>query len=103
MPGRPQDKIKRIADLVAWHKELAADFDKLLPPMYRFNGVADTGDARRDAWANADRCVVMTGAALVELEDALRDHAKLPAMDEHHEPEAEVSGEVAEPNSTETE
>ena len=83
--------------------ELSDDFGKLLPRVYWFDGVTSTNDARRDAWANADRCVVMTGAALVELEDALRDHAKLPAMDEHHEPEAEVSGEVAEPNSTETE
>ncbi|MEE9128544.1 MAG: phage integrase SAM-like domain-containing protein [Phycisphaerales bacterium] len=53
MPGNPQAKIKHIANLVEWHKELSADFDKALPPIYRFNGVTSTGDARRDAWANA--------------------------------------------------
>ncbi len=54
MPGRPQDKIKRIANLCEWFTELAADFDKALPPRYRYNGEASTGDARRDAWADVD-------------------------------------------------
>ena len=75
MPGNPQAKIKRVTDLAEWHRELSSDFDRLLPSCYRFNGVASTGDARRDAWANADRCVVMTGAALTELESVLRSDA----------------------------
>ena len=74
MPGRPLDKIKRIADLCEWHKELAVDFDKALPPMYRYNGEADTGDARRDAWADCGS-IVMTGAALTKLEAVLRSAA----------------------------
>ncbi len=81
MPGNPQAKIKGVADIVEWHKELSADFDKLLPNIYRFDGVASTGDARRDAWANADRCVVMTGAALAELERVLRSHVVSSAVD----------------------
>ncbi len=75
MPGNPEAKIRRIASIVEWHKELSADFDKLLPSIYRFNGVTSTDDPRRDAWAEADRCVVMTGAALVELERVLRSDA----------------------------
>lgn len=74
MPGNPEAKIKRIADLVEWHKEFSTDFDRLLPHIYRFNGETHTGDARRDAWADADRCVVMAGAALTELESVLRSH-----------------------------
>ncbi len=54
MPGNPERKIRLVADIVEWHKELSADFDKLLPGIYRFNGVTSTGDRRRDAWANAD-------------------------------------------------
>ena len=54
MPGNPERKIRLVADLVAWHQELAADFDRLLPRIYRFNGVTDTRDRRRDAWANAE-------------------------------------------------
>lgn len=81
MPGNPQAKIKRIADIVEWYKELSADFDALLPPIYRFDGVTSTGDPRRDAWANADRCVVMTGAALTELESVLRSHIVTSTVD----------------------
>ncbi len=44
MPGNPEAKIKRIADLVEWHKELSDDFDKALPNIYRFNGVTDKPD-----------------------------------------------------------
>lgn len=72
MPGNPQRTIRRIADLVGWHTELAAEFDKALPHIYRFNGVADTGDARRDAWACADRDIINAGIALRELERVLR-------------------------------
>ena len=68
-------QVKRIADLAEWHKELSADFDKALPSCYRFNGETDTGDRRRDAWANADKLIVQTGAALTELERVLRSHA----------------------------
>ena len=75
MPGNPEAKIKRIADLVEWHKEFSTAFDRLLPHIYRFNGETHTGDARRDAWADADRCVVMAGAALVKLEAVLRSDA----------------------------
>ncbi len=75
MPGNPERKIKLVSNLVEWHKELSLDFDKALPSIYRFNGVASTCDARRDAWANADRCVVMTGAALELLERVLRSAA----------------------------
>ena len=74
MPGNPEAKIRRIASIVEWHRELSTDFDKLLPPMYRFNGEPSTGDRRADAWSNADKCIVMTGAALTELESVLRSH-----------------------------
>lgn len=81
MPGNPAAKLKRVADLVEWYKELSADFDKLLPPCYRFNGVASTDDQRRDAWANADKCIVMAGAALTELESVLRSHIVTSTVD----------------------
>ncbi len=81
MPGNPEAKIKRIANLVEWFGEFSSDFDKALPPIYRFNGVTSTGDVRRDAWANADRCVVMTGAALAELERVLRSHIVTSTVD----------------------
>ena len=77
---------------------MSTDFDKLLPPTYRFNGEASTGDRRRDAWANADRCVVMTGAALSELERVLRS-AAIERAKPRGEPKAEVVADVAEPAS----
>ena len=97
MPGRPHMQIKRIADLVEWHKELSADFDKALPSCYRFNGETDTGDRRRDAWANADRCIVMTGAALTELEAVLRSHA-IGRAKPRGKPKTEVVADVVEVN-----
>lgn len=96
MSGNPQAKIKRITDLVEWHKELSADFDKLLPSMYRFNGVASTGDRRRDAWASVDKCVVMTGAALTELEAVLRSAAIVRAKP-RGKPKAEVDERIGAP------
>lgn len=75
MPGNPQAKIKHIANLCEWFTELAAEFDKVLPHIYRFNGVESTGDRRRDAWADADRLIVMAGAALTKLEAVLRSAA----------------------------
>ena len=72
MPGKPQRKIRLVSDLVAWHNELSTDFRKLLPSMYRYRGVNNSGDARRDAWGNCDRLVTTTGKALAELEAVLR-------------------------------
>ncbi len=78
MPGNPQAKLKRVADLAEWFTELAVEFDRLLPSIYRFNGEPLTGDQRADAWAATDRCIITTAAALNDLEAVLRDHAKLP-------------------------
>ena len=90
-------QIKRIADLCERFKELSDDFDKALPSVYRYSGQPSTGDRRADAWANADRCVITTAAALSELCDVLRDHAKLPATDELQESEVEPDAEDQQP------
>lgn len=100
MPGRPVTQLKRIANLVEWFSEIAADFDKILPPCYRFDGAAPTGDPRADAWANADRCIITTAAALSELESVLRTQAMLRAKP-RGKPKAEVVAEVVEVNVVE--
>ena len=79
MPGRPVTQLKRIANLVEWFSEIAADFDKILPPCYRFDGAVPTGDPRADAWAAADKAVITTAAALNKLESVLRTQAMLRA------------------------
>ena len=75
MPGRPQDKIKRITDLVEWFSEFAVDFDKLLPSIYRFDGKPPGRDRRANAWAKCDQHTVILADALAGLQDVLRKHA----------------------------
>ncbi len=75
MAGTPERKIRLVAGLVEWHKELSNDFRKLLPGMYRYRGVNNSGDARRDAWSNCDRLIATTAKALTELERVLRTAA----------------------------
>ncbi len=76
MPGKPIPESQRIDKLIERFAVLATEIDDLLPAWYRFNSEASTGDLRRDAWANADtKCIVMTGAALTELEAVLRTDA----------------------------
>ncbi len=95
MAGKPQVKLRNVANLCEWFTELAVDFDTLLPPCYRFNGEASTGDARRDAWSNADKCIVMTGAALTELEAVLRSDA-IERAKPRGKPKTEVVADVVE-------
>ncbi len=75
MPGNPQAKIKAIAALCEWHRELSTDFDKALPSIYRHSGQKPGQDRRANAWGNADKCIMLAGAALTELESVLRSHA----------------------------
>ena len=81
MPGNPQTKIKAIAALCEWHKELSADFDKLLPHIYRHCGEEPGQDRRANAWSYADRCIMLAGAALTELESVLRSHVVTSTVD----------------------
>lgn len=81
MPGNPTAKLKRVADIVEWYKELSIDFDKALPPCYRYSGQPPGDDRRANAWAAADKYVVMAGAALTELEAALRSHIVTSTVD----------------------
>lgn len=75
MAGKPQVKLRNVANLCEWFRELASDFDRLLPGDYRYDGQKPGRDRRHNAWANADRCIITTAAALNELRDVLRDHA----------------------------
>ena len=97
MPGNPQAKLKRVANLCEWFSELATDFDRLLPACYRFNGEPSTGDQRADAWANADRCIITTASALNELEGVLRRQSMLRSKP-RGENKPQVEAEVVEVN-----
>ncbi len=78
MPGNPIAKSQRITALAERFNQLASDFDELLPTIYRYSGQPPTGDHRAEARAAADQHMITTAAALCELRDVLRDHAKLP-------------------------
>ena len=81
MAGKPQVKLRNVANLCEWFRELASDFDRLLPGDYRYDGQKPGRDRRHNAWANADRCIITTAAALSELEAVLRERATRPVGD----------------------
>ena len=100
MPGNPEAKLKRIDNIVDWFADLASEFDKALPKIYRYDGQPPGRDRRANAWSNADKCIVMTGAALATLERVLRSHA-IERAKPRGRPKAEVVADVVEMNVVE--
>lgn len=72
MPGNPITKARRVDDLVSWFDEWFADFERVLPPCYRYTGQESSRDDRGDAWRQADKQTILLRDALQKLQTALR-------------------------------
>ncbi len=103
MAGNPISKSQHITALSERFDQIVSDFHELLPLIYRYKGrgTLPTGDVRADAWATADHEVIMAMIALHDLCYVLREHAGLPTVVEHDEPDTNVNSELAEQAETE--